>query len=540
MRDCSSDPLAVRLDCGTFRPRGRHRTRTSRSRVLGTDQLTARRLAPLVAGVAALFVYCLTLLPGVGASDVAEMQTVPKILGIAHTTGYPLWTLVGFLWTRLPLGNSAFRMNLLTALFFAASVALLAVLGIRLGVRPWLGTTAALIFAFAGLTWGSAVHAEVQSLHVLLVAVSMFAAAGFGLAHQALMFLTAPPLIAWFCLRHLRVMWVRRTLLLTAVALIVPLLFYFYLPIRAAHGAPVVNAVPGSHGWFSVMLGEGFTGSGSTLRSIAVWWHSLGDDLREGAQGIGWFPYLHAGAQGIGWFPIMLAGLGVVVLVRRAPAALVGLLIVIAADTYGLARTQVKVTYLLVPLFVVTLLAAVGAEKLVSLLSARGPTKYRKLVAGCLVIGFAAVPLVAVVSRYGSYDQSGNRVDLVNAQRILAALPPHAVIWVYWDIRTTLQYEHFVDGQRPDVTILDLRSVREMGGAPAFDQFAVAASFDPALKGRPLCIIPDPHVNPDPTASSTPGSDFYLRRLAPIVRPYGYGYVSGDWLYLIQRSPVPL
>ncbi|NIO71864.1 MAG: DUF2723 domain-containing protein, partial [Anaerolineae bacterium] len=46
--------------------------------------------------------------------------------GIAHPTGYPLYTMLGWLWSHvLPLGDVAYRMNLFSALWAAVAVTLL-------------------------------------------------------------------------------------------------------------------------------------------------------------------------------------------------------------------------------------------------------------------------------------------------------------------------------------------------------------------------------------------------------------------------------
>jgi len=503
--------------------------------------LAPRRVAPVLAGVIALVVYRLTMLGGVGASDVAEMETVPKVLGIAHPTGYPLWTLLGFVWTRIPLGNAALRMNFLTALYTALAAGVLVVLAMRLGVRPWLAASAGLIFAFAGETWFNAVHAEVQQLHVLLVAllllgfviaeqsggergvVLMFGAAGLGLAHHALMIVTAVPVIAWFCVRHVRVMLVPRRLATSLAVLAAPLLVVFYLPIRLAHGAPVVNANT-QNGWIEILKGEGFIGSFGTRKSVSIWWHGLS-------------VYLKLAGRWLGWFVIGLAALGIVVLALRGAAILVGLLLVILATTYALVHAPDEVRYLVAPLLVLSLLAAIAAEEVVQTVSTSLANEgARRIAAVALVCGFAVVPLVSLLTGYHGHDQSHETTDRLNAERILAALPAHAVIWSYWDIRTTLQYLHAVDGVRPDVTILDDRADAQLGGegayAASYDLVANAVASDPKLAGRPIAFIPYPYESP--YANRTGIVRYQLRQFLVVQRPYGFDFLPDGWLYLLD------
>ena len=72
--------------------------------------------------------YLSTLAPSVVTlfDDSLEFQLVTYQLGIAHPTGYPLYTLLGKLFTFImPIGNVAYRVNLMSAFFGAATVALL-------------------------------------------------------------------------------------------------------------------------------------------------------------------------------------------------------------------------------------------------------------------------------------------------------------------------------------------------------------------------------------------------------------------------------
>ncbi|MGH7740169.1 MAG: protein O-mannosyl-transferase family, partial [bacterium] len=65
----------------------------------------------------------LFLLPAVNptfyADDSAETITAAWLLGLPHPPGYPLYTLIGHLFSSLPLGGIGFRVNLLSALLAA-------------------------------------------------------------------------------------------------------------------------------------------------------------------------------------------------------------------------------------------------------------------------------------------------------------------------------------------------------------------------------------------------------------------------------------
>ena len=61
--------------------------------------------APLWIGVGCfavtLLIYIQTLAPGLVKADGGELQFVLPNLGVAHPTGYPLYTLLGWLWIQI-------------------------------------------------------------------------------------------------------------------------------------------------------------------------------------------------------------------------------------------------------------------------------------------------------------------------------------------------------------------------------------------------------------------------------------------------------
>jgi tetratricopeptide (TPR) repeat protein len=93
--------------------------------------------------------------PGVTAGgDAAELVSAAATLGPAHPPGYPLWVLLGRLFTLIPAGTVAFRVTLLSCTAFALSYPFLASAAERLlegrlpspGFRAW---TAGVLCFFA-------------------------------------------------------------------------------------------------------------------------------------------------------------------------------------------------------------------------------------------------------------------------------------------------------------------------------------------------------------------------------------------------------
>lgn len=79
----------------------------------------------ILTGIAVFIVYIFTLAPTVIQIDVGELASVQATLGIAHPTGYPLFTILGYLFNQIPLPfSSIYKLNLLSALWCAIGVIL--------------------------------------------------------------------------------------------------------------------------------------------------------------------------------------------------------------------------------------------------------------------------------------------------------------------------------------------------------------------------------------------------------------------------------
>src|SRR3989344_9484727 len=77
-------------------------------------------------------VYLFTLAPTVTMEDSGEFIAAVHVLGVAHPPGFPLYLLLAKLFTFIPIGTIAWRVNLLSAVFGALTVALLSVILSRL------------------------------------------------------------------------------------------------------------------------------------------------------------------------------------------------------------------------------------------------------------------------------------------------------------------------------------------------------------------------------------------------------------------------
>lgn len=215
-------------------------------------------LVSLLLFALAFTLYTQTLAPSVLGpfDDSLEIQYIVPRLGILHPTGYPLYTLLGKLFTLIvPLNDAAFRLNLFSAFCAALTVTLVYALARQLVTTRAAAWVAALIFAVGKTFWAQAIVAEVYALQMLLAALvlwltlrytarptprALYALAltmGLGLTHHRLTALLYPALALYIVLANRAVVREGRVLARAAIAFLAPLVLYGYLPLRGNVGS---------------------------------------------------------------------------------------------------------------------------------------------------------------------------------------------------------------------------------------------------------------------------------------------------------------
>jgi hypothetical protein len=87
--------------------------------------VVAKKYFHLLTGLLVFIVYIITLAPSVVQIDSGELAAVQATLGIAHPTGYPLFTIIGYLFSLIPLPFSTiFQLNFLAAIYCSAGIAI--------------------------------------------------------------------------------------------------------------------------------------------------------------------------------------------------------------------------------------------------------------------------------------------------------------------------------------------------------------------------------------------------------------------------------
>ena len=136
----------------------------------------ADTLAGLGSGAAAFAVYVSTLAPGlIDIRDTPAFQYMGRVLGIPHQPGYPFYLLISWAFSHLPVGSLAYRMNLLSAVFGAATVTLAYFVLRRAGCRTTVAAGMAVAAGLGPVVWSQCLIAEVYSLETLLIAATLLA-----------------------------------------------------------------------------------------------------------------------------------------------------------------------------------------------------------------------------------------------------------------------------------------------------------------------------------------------------------------------------
>ncbi|CAN5630687.1 hypothetical protein BH10BAC5_BH10BAC5_00580 [soil metagenome] len=229
-----------------------------------------------------LIIFIITLAPSVTFIDAGELSTACTSLGICHPTGYPLFTIIGRLFSLLPTGSHVYSLNLMCAVISSSAVFMFFNLMVFLIARfemlkvvvkntvqndmltYTIALAAALMLAFSRTFWGAANAIEVYSLHSFFLITNIFLflkaidlteredkyavenrerywllfafVLGMSFAnHLSTIFLSVGFLYLFFAVCGLNKLTFRRILILV-IPFIIGLSLYVYLPVRTGGG----------------------------------------------------------------------------------------------------------------------------------------------------------------------------------------------------------------------------------------------------------------------------------------------------------------
>jgi tetratricopeptide (TPR) repeat protein len=203
------------------------------------------------------FVYLLTACPTVYLGDSGELTAAAFSLGIPHNSGYPLYALLGKLFSLVPVGSIGFRMNLMSSLFAVLTVWLVYSLILRITSSKLSAFAGALFLAFVPVLWSQTVSAEVYTLHAFFVALltrllwwwdenrefsrlALFVfVTGISFGNHMQTVMLAPAVLFIVMSADYKILPNSRNFFLLSVVFLLALSLYVYLPIRTEAGAAI-------------------------------------------------------------------------------------------------------------------------------------------------------------------------------------------------------------------------------------------------------------------------------------------------------------
>jgi hypothetical protein len=518
------------------------------------NEQTSQHLRFLIAGglfIVSLTLYIITLAPSVVTlfDDSLEFQLVTYQLGIAHPTGYPLYTILGKLFTFLPVGNVAYRVNLMSAVFGAATVALLYLLilqlsgpqnGVRITIHTpiWLAHLGGIIGASLLITspvfWQQATVAEVYTLNAFFVALLLLLVVtpiqqgaqsrilwlafltGLSLTHHRTMVFLLPALALYIYLNRKVFPLTWKTLMPGGLFGLIPLLLYLYLPLRG-HVGSLDGVYQNTWAGFWQQVGTG--GYGTFIfdnpfgheRNATFYWDLLKDQFYTLAPGF------------VGIFYLLWVG-------QRKMLALTGLAF-LTYFGFNLFYQVTDIEVFFIPVFLVwATWSGVGATFLLRIASGLKLTTWRTILIVIILAIFIFVifqniqatrPLLAERNTWQVHDYG---LDIL--QQPLAG--PSALVGILGEM-TLVRYFQQTENQRPDLETVaaDLEADRLAAVEKLLNQ-GKSVYLTRELPGAPErwslgAVGPLIRVNPEPvTELPTDATTTLNQAVTPAITLLGY------------------
>lgn len=410
--------------------------------------------------------YLVTLAPDLLPADNGEYQMVAATLGVAHPPGFPLYTMLGHLFTWLPIGPTpAYRVNLLSTVTSTLTLLLVLATVYRL-TKSWLGgLTAVLALASATTFWAQATTANIRSLTALFAALAIFSligfreattaknrkladrylilfalALGFGLAHHLSLAFMALVFLFFILLVDPAFIKTPRRWLKPILAGLLGFLPLLYLPLRANANAPgATTDLATLNGFVHHALGLGFSGDFFYYLEPALLWQRM---LVMG--NVMTFQFANWLLLGI------LFGFVLMLWRDRLLALLLGGSFFVHLLITATYRAPQTVEYMLPAYIPAVICLGYGVGFLVSF-------SFKQRWQTAVAYSLAAISLIMAIqqtiSHYPSYEYLGEFTVRDTVGPMLDNAPAESIILADWHWATPLWYLQEVERQRADVTV---------------------------------------------------------------------------------------
>jgi hypothetical protein len=433
-------------------------------------------------------VYIKTLAPTVSFIDSGELATVCIKLGIAHPTGYPLFTMVGHLFSLLPIGEEIYRLSFMCAVisslalvvFFNLLVFIFQEFNIEKNSKDkksnllgyefsnlvvyLISLAGTLTLAFSFTYWNIANSIEVYSFHqfflisiifVVLKAVNDFGkkdsrteiywllfAFLLGLStsnHLSTIFLSLGCLYMYFVINGFNEVSFKRIAIM-AIPFLVAFSAYIYFPLRADN--PVISwGYPANLDNFI----RHFTG-----KQFSIWLFSSTEVTSKQ------FNYFVSNyAKEFYYYPKIFAVFGFVrVFIYQRKLFYFTFLLFVFNILYAINYDIHDIdSYFILAYIVSAIWIASGISFFVH--------KFKQIK---FKVAFASllIPLIPLFGNYSGNDESTNFYVRDYTENVFKSAKPNSlIISTQWDFFVSASiYYQFVKGERTDITIIDKELLR--------------------------------------------------------------------------------
>jgi hypothetical protein len=420
----------------------------------------------VLTALVAWFVYVRTACPTVFVGDSGELAAAVHTLGVAHPPGYPLYVLLGKLFSLLvPIGRPVYRLNLFSATMSAVSVGFLQATLAALGFSWPVAAASSLTWAWSASLWSQSGIARVYALGAAISAAATwcgalwyvdpsmgntplyaaFAIVCLGMANHPIAGAHVPALAALAALKDPARMTDVMFWITCAACLLPGLALYAWIPLRARHGARV--------NWGNIATLQDLV---NFLRRKQYWKYRYVTRGREAWQVIAF--YLRRVVEEFGFLGAAAVVIGLPLLASENLPLLVMVLVLVVLNTGAMIAHARRedifhwTRYMLTAWFALALPLACGWNIMVSAV----PVQFAGAMAFLLPAGL-------LVARFRSHDLSRHRYADRYNRRILECLPEGATLIAQDDnVVFPLMYLKYAEGVRPDVKLLE-QGVHQLG-----------------------------------------------------------------------------
>jgi hypothetical protein len=392
------------------------------------------------------FIYLFSLCPTVYLIDSGELAVVSYTLGIAHPTGYPLYTLISYFVAHIP-GDVMRNLNVLSALFSVAAALFLYFTTRRIVKNDVVPIITVSLFAFSPTIWRISITNEVYALAALFAIIIVYALyvmhnergfyvimylIGLSLTNHIIIFSLTAPLFMYIVLTHrLCIKKIIYGLLFTLLALSL----YVYLIARTCGGAEFA--------W------------GNTCNVQRLFWHVTGRQYQVWMFSLSWSEMLHNLIRG---FMILLRNF------------LFVFIIPVFFGFYYLFTSNRKKFWLFSSIFILNLLYTINysipdveSYYIPSFVALLFVFNYGLYFVVKYLKWFIIAPIAFVIPIVNYYPCTlrNNTFGLDLGRSCIEQLPESSLLLSsYWDVYSPILYLQTVKGIRKDLIVIDKELLR--------------------------------------------------------------------------------